>query len=76
MAQFLLVAAEDLDAEIDADAEHHGNDRDGKNIEMADGEQRETERPEHRHDQDENGKGGPQEGAVAEEEKGDDQAPW
>ena len=73
MAEFLLVAAENLDAEIDADAEHHRDDRDGKDVEMADDEQGEAERPEHRHDQDENGERRPQKGAVTEEEEADDQ---
>ncbi len=74
MAELLLVPAENLDAEVDADAEDHRDDRDGKNVEVSDRKQREAERPEHRHDEDEDGEGGAQEGAVADGEERDDQA--
>ena len=73
VAEFLLVAAENLDAEIDADAEDHRDDRDGKNIEVADGDQGEAERPEHGHDQHEKRESRAKKGAVAEEEEADDQ---
>ncbi len=73
VAEFLLVPAEDLDAEVDADTEYHRDDGDGKNVEMADGEEGEAERPKHGHDEDEEGEGGAEEGAIAEEEKQDDE---
>ncbi len=72
-AEFLLVAAEDLDAEVDADAEDHGDDGDGEDVEVADGDEGEAERPEHGHDEHENGDGGAEDGAIAEEEEADDE---
>jgi hypothetical protein len=55
VAELLLVAAEHLDAEVDADAQHHRDDRDRQDVEVPDRDEREAERPEHAENQGEKG---------------------